>query len=106
MKLLVTKGQYGYYHSIKNEDYKTKEELKSLVNIRFVKCNPPTADKTMIDIKNAFFSNYKKKDGSIDNQLIVMEYDVIKEYTSNNNNETKVEQENQMQLVSDDSLPF
>ncbi len=112
MKTSIKQSKYGYYIPITSEDYKTKEKLNSLLNVKFAKCEPPTSEFCQIEIKYAFFSNYKNNKGEIINQLIIMNYDFIKDIElkekkeetteSKTTNDTKMTQIDML----DEDLPF
>lgn len=44
------------------------------ISVQFKKGLAPTTDKLKIDVLDCFFSNYTKRDGTIEPKLVIMSY--------------------------------
>ena len=92
MKLTIFKGQYGFSTLAKNG------EDKMYIQVGFKKDQEPNLDKARIDIKDGFFSMYKNKAGFAFPKLVVMDYEVMEE--------NNTQQNDYVPPFDDSSLPF
>lgn len=103
MKVIINKNLYGYSIVIKNEDIKTKEEIKSYMPIRFAKCEPPVANSCRIKIEESMITNFKRKNGEISNEILVFKYEILNEYDKN---KTTNEDPDYIAINDSETLPF
>ena len=92
----IFKNEYGNYStSISNrKEDGTYENMYIAVNF---KKGVEVANNTVIDIKNGFLGFYKTKEGLPKLKIVVMEFEVLQEAQTQNNN---------MLSTDDDDLPF
>lgn len=102
MKLNVNKGQYGYSVLASNQ----QDDLKCYVQAGFMKGEEPP-ELCQIKVTNGFMSCYKKGTGEIVPKIVVLEYEVLKEYGKKGTATTqpKAKQPNP-QDDSTDNFPF
>lgn len=89
MKLTVFKNQYGFSTLAKNG------EDKMYISVQFKKGQEPNLEKAKIEIKDAFFSMYKNKVGIAFPKLVIMDYTILEDVSTN-----------EFSNIQDDMLPF
>lgn len=92
MKLTVFKNQYGFSTLAKNG------EDKMYIQVHFKKGKEPGLEKARINIKDGFFSMYKNKEGVKCPKLVVMDYEVVEE--------NNTQQNDYVPPFDDSDLPF
>ena len=105
MNLNIRKGQYGWSSSGTTEG-ENKERQTAYLSVKFAKCQDPTATACQIKIKYGFLSAYysAKKQEAIP-QVVVMEYDLLKEYETNEKPKAKEpKKEPDLQELTEDEL--
>lgn len=100
MKLRVYKNQYGYSTLAKNGDD------KMYISVQFKKGNEPDMDKIDIIIKDAFFSLFKNKHGLAFPKLVIMDYDIQSDKEYEQIERDGIQNEQDYEDNSLDSLPF
>ena len=92
MKINVYKNMYGYSTLAKNGDD------KMYIQVGFKKGKEPNLERVRINIKDGFFSMYKNKAGFAFPKLVVMDYEVMEE--------NNTQQNDYVPPFDDSSLPF
>lgn len=69
MRIYVNKGNYGWQTQARNG------EDKMYIDVQFKKGMEPESTFCQIELKDAFFSMYKNKQGLAKPKLVVMEYE-------------------------------
>lgn len=100
MRIIVNKSQYGYSGLASNQ----QDNLKTYIQVGFKKGEEPKAELCQIKVTNGFLSCYKKNNGDVVPKIVVMDYEVIKEYEKKNVAEQPKEVE--IKPITDDMLPF
>ena len=71
MTIVVTKNSWGMFNS---KIGKAPDTM--YLSVQFKKGTEPQGEKITVEIKDAFFATYRKRDGTILPKLIIMDYEL------------------------------